>query len=177
MEHQPTSSAIADRASIVAFLAAEAKRSDNAARGISAEASYSTAVSHMHERLVTRASLCRTLAAQIERGDDRQGQDPPPSQPDHEATIAGLRKELSTIRNHLRRCLYAVNDGFIIPCLLDMSAAWERMAEAMHVAPVDSEKMAARCEELASIVSTIASRGNLVDDDRFGAAADREVER
>ena len=62
-----------DRASIVAFLTAEAKRFDEAARGISAESSYSTAVSHIHERLVTRASLCRTLAAQIERGDDRQG--------------------------------------------------------------------------------------------------------
>ena len=62
-----------DRASIVAFLAAEAGRFDDAARGISAESSYSTAVSHIHERLVTRASLCRTLAAQIERGDDRQG--------------------------------------------------------------------------------------------------------
>lgn len=67
-----------DRASIVAFLAAEAKRFDEAARGISAEASYSAAVAHMHERLVTRASLCRTLAAQIERGDDRNGGDAEP---------------------------------------------------------------------------------------------------
>jgi hypothetical protein len=51
-----------------------------------------------------------------------------------------------------------------------MSAAWERMAEAMHVAPVDSEKMAARCEELASIVSTIASRGNLASADETRAS-------
>ena len=62
-----------DRASIVAFLTAEAARFDQTARGISAEASCSAAVSHMHERLITRASLCRTIAAQIERGDDRQG--------------------------------------------------------------------------------------------------------
>ena len=70
---------------------------------------------------------------------------------ERDSTIAALRKELNTLRSHLRHRLYAVNDGFIIPCLLDMSAAWERMAEAMH------------------IVSAIASRGNLASADETRA--------
>lgn len=60
-------------ASIVAFLNAEAARFDSAARGISSEATHSAEVGERHSRLVVRASMCRTLAAQIARGDDLRG--------------------------------------------------------------------------------------------------------
>ena len=68
MEHPPTSCAIADRASIVAFLAAEAKRFDRAADEFDAMDKADSA-----DRCRTKAGHARTLAAQIERGDDRQG--------------------------------------------------------------------------------------------------------
>ena len=68
MEHPPTSSAIADRASIVAFLAAEAQRFDRAADEFDAMDKADSA-----DRCRTKAGHARTLAAQIERGNDRQG--------------------------------------------------------------------------------------------------------
>jgi hypothetical protein len=68
MEHPPASSAIADRASIVAFLAAETKRIDDAAERVDDEDHGVT-----RKRLRAQASIGRTWTAQIERGDDRQG--------------------------------------------------------------------------------------------------------
>ena len=58
-----------DRASIVAFLAAEAKRRDKEARSriISPDT---------QDRLRDEAVLCHTLELAIERGDDRLGQEP-----------------------------------------------------------------------------------------------------
>lgn len=58
-----------DRASIVAFLAAEAKRRDKEAR--SRIMSPDT-----QDQLRDEAVLCRTLELAIERGDDRLGQEP-----------------------------------------------------------------------------------------------------
>lgn len=57
-----------DRASIVAFLAAEAKRIDDAAERVDDEDHGVT-----EKRLRAQASIGRTWTAQIERGDDRQG--------------------------------------------------------------------------------------------------------
>ena len=57
-----------DRASIVAFLAAEAKRIDDAAERVDDEDHGVTG-----KRLRAQASIGRTWTAQIERGDDRQG--------------------------------------------------------------------------------------------------------
>ena len=61
-----------DRASIVAFLAAEAARIDRTAAVFDAALAPDSA-----DRCRTKAGHTRTIAAQIERGDDRQGQDPP----------------------------------------------------------------------------------------------------
>lgn len=61
-----------DRASIVAFLAAEAKRFDDEA----ARATSPWVKAEVPERLSIQASLLRTLVAQIARGDDRLGQEP-----------------------------------------------------------------------------------------------------
>ena len=60
-----------DRASIVAFLAAEAVRFDAATEQVTARLTLHNV--HMRDRLLAQASLCRTLAAQIARGDDRLG--------------------------------------------------------------------------------------------------------
>ena len=57
-----------DRASIVAFLIAETWRFEAAAARAT-----SPFKADVRERLNVQASLLRTLAAQIERGDDRQG--------------------------------------------------------------------------------------------------------
>jgi non-ribosomal peptide synthetase component F len=54
------------------------------------------------------------------------------------------------LRAILRKHLYALNDGLIIPCLLDLSAAVERIAKATGCAPYDPEKMAQRVEEMAA---------------------------
>ena len=63
-----------DRASIVAFLAAEAHKFDAAVESLSrAERAGSPAVVELMARFKDKADHCRTLAAQIERGDDRQG--------------------------------------------------------------------------------------------------------
>ena len=58
-----------DRASIVAFLTAEAVRFDKAAREFDEQDMFSPAA----DRCRTKAGHTRSLASQIERGDDRQG--------------------------------------------------------------------------------------------------------
>lgn len=63
----------APRASIVAFLTSEARRFDAESKEASRDRGNAS------ERLRAQASLLRTLAAQIARGDDRLGGDPTPS--------------------------------------------------------------------------------------------------
>ena len=63
-----------DRASIVAFLAAEAGRFDRSARSASGDFVYDKrALEISCDKLRAQADIIRSLAAQIERGDDRQG--------------------------------------------------------------------------------------------------------
>ena len=78
--HPPT---LDDRASIVAFLAflaAEASRFDEAIKSVGAASGARQLLGGMlamRDRLIAQAGLLRTIAAQIKRGDDRQGQDLP----------------------------------------------------------------------------------------------------
>jgi hypothetical protein len=67
-----------------------------------------------------------------------------------ETSMRAVVDDLDLLRALLCRHLHAVNDGFIIPCLLDLSAAVERIAKATNSAPYDTEKMAQRVEELAT---------------------------
>lgn len=60
------------------------------------------------------------------------------------------RKPDEEFRALLRKHLYAVNDGFIVPCILDMSAAWETIAKGVNAAPYDHEKVAERVMALIS---------------------------
>lgn len=63
-----------DRASIVAFLAAEAGRFDRSARSASGDFVYDKrALEISCDKLRAQADIIRSLAAQIARGDDRQG--------------------------------------------------------------------------------------------------------
>ena len=63
-----------DRAPIVAFLAAEAGRFDRSARSASGDFVYDKrALEISCDKLRAQADIIRSLAAQIERGDDRQG--------------------------------------------------------------------------------------------------------
>lgn len=65
-----------DRASIVAFLAAEAGRFDRSARSASGDFVYDKrALEISCDKLRAQADIIRSLAAQIERGDDRNGAD------------------------------------------------------------------------------------------------------
>lgn len=63
---------------------------------------------------------------------------------------AAQRKPDEEFRSLLRKHLYAVNDGFIVPCLLDMSAAWEAIAKGVNAAPYDHERVAERVMALVS---------------------------
>jgi hypothetical protein len=89
---------------------------------------------------------------------------------DVQATCEAVQRNSDEeFRALLRKHLYAVNDGFIVPCLLDMSAAWETIAKGVNAAPYDHEKVAERAMALVS-----ANRDDFTEALRLARAAHPE---